>query len=578
MVTLKRQADGAIAPRASKRLKIKTRNEEAATVASTLFACTDIVSELFSFLDTKSLLQFSCVNNEFSALLTYQFVVRAAMMAGGYTATSLERMMWPIWNEMIWIPSPQRLLRLVCGKRCEKCCKPTRYVSPCIGMFLCTKCRLKYTEKVFRKNKMRQFLDCRRVQRVPRSGPKSNHMFLIKAPMQDSTGTRIGPVVTLEDICFMSNIKNKVTPREKVAAHVQECDRHQPDAKAAANAILKAVNENKGDATARKEAVLNAKLEGQKRFEAARKQRVDELLAALKNSLGEQVSWRSNLDHRDWKSCSNQYFFRDPILQGILKPMLKVPSKMNKKIVAEIPGRIQAAVDRRSLMDQYIQRILDFVNNDDCERVLRRSWNTECFDYNFYNYSIRKILDEPLKNPDTLKEEDVCELCEEVNSVVNRKRIGAVVLEKLSAKLQGVPFNEDVAGRFSHGSIWSYGFRRTHVQAILKEPLLKPEEITEERLDELTEQLRVVLEKKQTAYHQVNLLLEPTKKYTVWASRLNHWFWNSKKNSIRFHNCLAGQLLNSKLENMDTLTDEAIVSLSKDVIAAFEEKHGNPRS
>mmetsp|Transcript_32434 Transcript_32434/g.78767 ORF Transcript_32434/g.78767 Transcript_32434/m.78767 type:complete len:576 (-) Transcript_32434:86-1813(-) len=570
-MTIKRQAD--VAPRASKRLKIKARLEEAVTISSTLFGCTDIVSELFSFLDAKSLLKFSCVK-DFSSLLTYQHVVRAAMMSGGYGATSLERMIAPIQNQMVWIPSPQRLLRVVSGKRCEKCCHTTRYVSPYIGLFLCNKCMVTYTEKVYRKNPMKQFLDAKRVQRVPRKGPRSPHRFLIKAQMQDSTGANIGPIVTLQDIRQVQKLEN-MSPSDKVKVHVAECDARQPNAESAANAILSAVSKNRGDATARKDAKLKAKLEGQQRFEQARKKRVDQLLVDLKALVGDQVAWKSNLDNRFWRSYGNQYFFSDPILQGILQPMFKAPSKINKAILCEIPTRIQTVVGKRALMDQYIQRIVDFVNDeDDGERALRHGWNTHGFHYDFYNGPIGKILAEPLKNPHALKEEDLSKLCQQVKAIINRKHTGRVVLQKLSAKLEGIPFKEDVEQHYWSPYQWSFGFRRQHIHRVLKEPLLTPEEITEEKLDALVEQLRVALEKKQKVHRQVELLLGPTRKYTVWFRMLNSWWWDSKNNRVRFHNNIARRLLDAKFSDMDNLTDETILGLSKDIIQAFEKKYG----
>ncbi|CAJ1966363.1 unnamed protein product [Cylindrotheca closterium] len=576
MMTLKRQID--VTPRASKRLKTKARKDEAVTISSTLFGCTDIVAELFSFLDTNSLLQFSCVNKDFSSLLTYNHVVRATMMSGGYAATTLERMIPPIRDQMIWIPSPMRLLRVVSGKRCERCHRATRYVSPCIGMFLCTRCTGACSEKTLRKNPVKRFLDCKRVQRVPLKGPRSPHRFLIKAPIQDSTGTNIGPVVTLQDIETMATITNMTQAEKVVARHVEECDTRQPKAIASANAILSAVNQNREDATARKNAILKAKLEGQKRFEEARKKRVDALLFELKALLGENVSWKSNLDNRRWKSNGNQYLFSDPILQGILQPMLKAPSKINKKVLGEIPGRIQATVDKRALMDLYIERILHFVGDDDGERALQHGWNTEGFHYNFYNRSIGKLLAQPLKDPYALSEGDLQKLCEQVKAIVNRKHTGRVVLQKLASKLEGCPFQDDVQQYHWIIHLWAYGFRNMHVQRILREPLLAPEEITEEKLNAIAEQLRMVLEKKQEAFRKVNLLLEPTRDYPEWTGRLNSWFWNSRDNKVIFHNFAAREILNPKFADLDNLTDETIVGLSKEVIKHFEKKYGNAES
>lgn len=579
-LTIKRIAEDSPS-RASKRLKLKARKEEAVTISSTLFGCSDIVSELLAFLDTKSLLQFSCVNKGFSSLLTYEHIVRAAMMTGGYTAESLNRVISPIRDQMIWIPSPQRLLRLVSGKRCEKCCRSTRFVSPCTGLFLCSKCTVENTKQVYRGKAMNPYLDSIRVQRVPRKGPRSRHRFLIKAPMTDTTGEKIGPLVTLQDIDLMMKRKNtSMTARDKVAAHIEQCDARQPKALEARDAILSAFHDNRADATARKDAIRKAKLDGQKRFEEAKKRRVDEILVALKALVGDEVSWKSHLDDRTWMTRGNQYIFRDPVLHNVLVPLFKAPSKITKPILRSLPQEIQSFVDTKAQMDEYIQRIVDFVNDpsDETERAFRRSWNTMGFYYNFHCRPIAEILFQPLKDPNSLNEDGLLKLCNEVMSVLNRKVAGREVLDKLVGKLEGAPFKEDVQAHYWNEYSLAICFRRSHIQSVLGKPLLKPEDITEEKLNELVEQVRIELEKKQKVHRQVDLLLEHTRKYTkytAWAGRINSWFWNSRDHKVEFHNRIARRVLNDKFADLDNLTDETIVELSKIVIEAFEKEYGN---
>jgi len=73
-------------------------------------------------------------------------------------------------------------------------------------------------------------------------------------------------------------------------------------------------------------------------------------------------------------------------------------------------------------MDQYIQRIINSVNDyEDAERAMQRDWNTMQFRYHFKRNPIAKILDEPLKNPHSLGEEELLRLCNQINSILNRK-------------------------------------------------------------------------------------------------------------------------------------------------------------
>mmetsp|Transcript_26949 Transcript_26949/g.65440 ORF Transcript_26949/g.65440 Transcript_26949/m.65440 type:complete len:593 (-) Transcript_26949:121-1899(-) len=592
MSTTKRKA--ITNPRDSKRPK-KDENgqEEVATVAKTLFGITDVVSQLFSFLDPRSLLRFSCVNKDFSSLLTYEHVVRAAMMRGGFGATSLERMVLLINHGLIWVPSPIRLLRVVCGKRCEKCSDGSpRYASASFGVFLCDKCIEACTTPI--EHWKKPILAYKRAPLVcfgPRKGPWTMKKFFFKSPMKDRTSEDIGPLVTFQHIQEMitDNVEG-LTPKEKVEDHLCDCYRHRPNMDAAEEAILSAVEENKEEASARKAAARETKADGKKRFGEARKQRLDKLLDDLKGLVGDEVPWKSKLDERTWVSqtrfpkrwnvsnYSNRYDFRDNILQAVLKPYQKAPSKVTEKRLREIAAEIQNVFDTRALMDQYIQRMVDFADHPEAQRVLVHDWQAGDFCYKFYNTMVYNILGEPLKDPRALKEEDLTRLCIEVKKVVHRKEPCDVVLEKLMAKLDGVPFKEDIEQNTwnRHGS-WAYSFNQQHIHSILEEPLLAPAEITDEKLEELAEEVRSILELKQEAHRKVELVMQPTRNHSEWTShpdsRWGTWSWCSKRNSITFSQPpVARGILNEKFSDLDNLTDATIVSLSKKLQQAFGEE------
>ncbi|CAJ1966361.1 unnamed protein product [Cylindrotheca closterium] len=514
MSPVKRKAT--VTSRDSKRPKNGDVQKEAVAVAKTLFGITDIVSQLFSFLDTRSLLKFSCLNKEFMSLLTYHHVVRAAMMQGGFGAQSLERLVRILECFDIWVPSPTRLLRIVCGKRCEKCFDSTRYVSASFGVFLCDNCIVTCTTPVDHGNKT--IVAHKKAPFVcygPRKGPWARKKYFIKSPMMDRSGEEVGPLITFQNIAEMiADNTPGLTPEEKVIDHMVECLHRRPDMMDGEKAILSAVKENKEEAEARKAAARESKANGQKRFGEVRKQRVDKLLDHLHGLVGDEVAWKSKLDERTH--------------------LLKAPSKVTRKRLREIPGEIQNAFDNRALMDHYIQRMVNFADHPEARRVLDHDWILDQFWYRFRRLHVHHVLGEPLKNPRALNEEDLVRLCVEVKKLVHRREACDVVLEKLVAKLDGVPFKEELEQNSWGANKWAYSFNKAYIHCILAEPLLDPALITNEKLDELAEKVRSLLERKHEVHRKVELLVQPTRKYVEWTHHLDGWRWNRVNNEVFF--------------------------------------------
>jgi len=120
------------APAAEESDTEETTNEEpnaAAAAADTttnadaiaLFSDGLITTVIFSFLGIKQLLKVSSTSQFLRSHITHEHVVRAALCNGGRPKATMERLVTLVRSRTIWTPTPLRLLRLVNGKRCERC-------------------------------------------------------------------------------------------------------------------------------------------------------------------------------------------------------------------------------------------------------------------------------------------------------------------------------------------------------------------------------------------------------------------------------------------------------------------------
>ena len=93
-------------------------------------------------LTQKSLYAVSRTRKSMKEMIQYDHVVRSAVFEGHPAKTSMENIVDLLKKDHIWTPSVQRLLRLMNGKRCEKCNgKQVRFVCRRFGVHFCTGCR-----------------------------------------------------------------------------------------------------------------------------------------------------------------------------------------------------------------------------------------------------------------------------------------------------------------------------------------------------------------------------------------------------------------------------------------------------
>ena len=157
----------------------------------------DVASDVFSFLDIRSLYNVTMTCRIAMRLLRHEHVVRSALMQGGHSKTSMERLMVLIENKCIWIPSPLRMLRLCNGKTCERCFTGrVHLVSEHYGVFFCFRgCIQNFSTRGVAFNvKWAPFLVNQ--PRVAKCAYNTSAQIWIR-PYSDLSGERCGPLVSM---------------------------------------------------------------------------------------------------------------------------------------------------------------------------------------------------------------------------------------------------------------------------------------------------------------------------------------------------------------------------------------------
>lgn len=223
----------------------------------TCYLSIDLLCNVMSFLHVRDLFNFAFLCKTNSNAVSVPMVVHAALFAGGNTKRSFNELYKLILSRSIFPPSPLRLLRLACGKRCEICLNQVRrpcnnsvsYVRKGFGVFTCWRCTChRQFSKGFRKVG-EHFTQNRKLYNVildyPQSNPKlyawrtipsvnmeeeqkrarinliqtrtilfegrilyqvRDHInYLWKRRMKDRLGESIGPIVTFEILPEMVN-------------------------------------------------------------------------------------------------------------------------------------------------------------------------------------------------------------------------------------------------------------------------------------------------------------------------------------------------------------------------------------
>ena len=103
---------------------------------------TEIIHHIMTFADPNTLLNMASSSKCMMDNVRYSTVVTSALLSSSSAAKeTMKRIHNLLHSESINVPSAPRLLRLVCGKRCEFCClKPVDVVNENFGVFICEDC------------------------------------------------------------------------------------------------------------------------------------------------------------------------------------------------------------------------------------------------------------------------------------------------------------------------------------------------------------------------------------------------------------------------------------------------------
>ena len=156
-------------------------------------------------------------------LLTYEIVFQSVLLRGGnsgYSRKTLESIMNLTRSGKIYIPSPMRILRLCCGKRCESigCSNRVPSVQADFGIFLCKDCLNNMKEDIVHiSNYVSNIRTAIRVEKMEKK-------FVLNKDFYDVGGARIGPVVTLEAIQRYAESENIYIGNGSLGFFTQLCE------------------------------------------------------------------------------------------------------------------------------------------------------------------------------------------------------------------------------------------------------------------------------------------------------------------------------------------------------------------
>lgn len=164
-----------------------------------VFSNPDLISIIMSSLDTPELLRLTFCNKTLVSALEYKHVVRSAMFHGARAFDTMECVYNLVNDRQIYIPSPQRMLRMVNAKQCERegCTKNVWYHQMAYGVCFCDECYTSFTShRIDSRTKMWDAL-----MEEPWTANciwlSSSHLWV--RPYTDASGDCAGPILTIKD-------------------------------------------------------------------------------------------------------------------------------------------------------------------------------------------------------------------------------------------------------------------------------------------------------------------------------------------------------------------------------------------
>lgn len=371
----------------------------------------DIASEIFSFLDIRSLYNVTATSKVGMKLLRHEHVVRSAMMQGGHSKTSMERLIPLIEKRCIWIPSPLRMLRLVNGRTCERCCTGrVHLVSENYGVFFCFHGCIQHTSTkgVAFNNKWSSFLVDQ--PRIAKAAYSSSAYIWIR-PYTDAANERVGPLVSMVEIERImqgdGSVENLLKEKDAVDPHTDAISDIIKVFKDTAEAADRRILE-------RKRKKIKASVDANDR----RKTKVLSMIDTLHVEL-EGVPWKDVALAYHWRKSNSKEvpYFECGLTNKLLREYSSAPSKATKKKLKEVSRSLRQSF---GMMEK--KGFHDFSSLSDVDPV-ERAVKEYCMEH-YPNY---KLLQSPRMDDQALERiqraSDSAELLKDVLSLTKENLV-----------------------------------------------------------------------------------------------------------------------------------------------------------
>ena len=286
-----------------------------------LLSNTDVLTQVLSFLDVKSLHKFATSSKECLKLVRPNHIVQSALYHGGHPKTNMERVLDLLRRGKILMPSPLRLLRLCNGRLCEVCQKKrVNLVSRDFGVFFCKGC-LESRVSMLRRYDPDVYQHVSHLYVIP----EGCHGLKVWAkPFRDSEGNFCGPKISLQ-----CRLLGDVGDECKELALQREQDVRLR------KTFLPLLEESfKVHSDPAKTRILAHRLEKFMASTAAqekRNQRISLAIAALSKELV-NMPWKEELLQHEWieDGSKKRVLFFCPLARETLEHHLTAPSKLSK--------------------------------------------------------------------------------------------------------------------------------------------------------------------------------------------------------------------------------------------------------
>lgn len=371
--------DGTVPP---KRQRLLMGADDTGDAFPNFLLNSDVSSEIFSFLDIRSLYNVTMTSRLGMRLLRHEHVVRSALMQGGHSKTCMERLFALIEKRCIWIPSPLRMLRLVNGRTCERCCTGrVHLVNENYGVFFCFHGCIQNdvsTKGVAMNRKWSPFVvDQPRVAKAA----YSSSAYIWKRPYVDAAGERCGPLLS------MIELERIMQGQGSIETLLREKDASDPYADEKSISSISRVFKDTTEAALqrireRKQKKLQASVHANDR----RKKKVMAMIDTLRTEL-DDVPWKDAVLSHSWIISSSKHVphFDCRLTNELLREYSNAPSKATKKKLTEVTMSLRRSV--RTLESKGFLDLSFLSDANPAERAVKEYCNEE-----YPNCAILKVV------------------------------------------------------------------------------------------------------------------------------------------------------------------------------------------